>query len=132
MVADAEGGSKSARVSVTGADCDESARRAARQVAGSLLVKCSINGEDPYWGRVVSELGSAGVEFDPDLVTVSYGGVAVCREGVAAEHDAGAVASHLAGDQVRIDCDLGLGTGQASVLTCDLGHGYIDENRTTS
>ena len=80
----------------------------------------------------MSELGSAGVEFDPDLVEVSYGGVVVCRQGVAVDHDASAVASHLAGDQVRIDCELGLGTGEASVLTCDLGHGYIDENRTTS
>jgi glutamate N-acetyltransferase/amino-acid N-acetyltransferase len=132
MVADAEGASKSARVTVSGAASTESAKRAARQVASSLLVKCSINGEDPYWGRIVSELGSAGVEFDPDLVEVSYGGVAVCREGVAVDHDAAAVASHLAGDQVRIDCELGLGTGKASVLTCDLGHGYIDENRTTS
>jgi glutamate N-acetyltransferase/amino-acid N-acetyltransferase len=132
MVADAEGGTKSARVTVSGAASAESARRAARQVAGSLLVKCSINGEDPYWGRIVSELGSAGVEFDPDLVVVSYGGVSVCRQGVAVDHDAAAVASHLAGDQIRIDCELGLGTGEASVLTCDLGHGYIDENRTTS
>jgi glutamate N-acetyltransferase/amino-acid N-acetyltransferase len=132
MVADAEGASKSARVTVSGAASYESARRAARQVATSLLVKCSINGEDPYWGRIVSELGSAGVEFDPDLVEVSYGGVAVCRRGVAVDHDAAAVASHLAGDQVRIDCKLGLGAGEASVLTCDLGHGYIDENRTTS
>jgi glutamate N-acetyltransferase / amino-acid N-acetyltransferase len=132
MVADAEGASKSARVTVSGAASNESAKRAARQVATSLLVKCSINGEDPYWGRIVSELGSADVEFDPDLVEVSYGGVTVCREGVAVDHDAAAVASHLAGDQVRIDCQLGLGSGEASVLTCDLGHGYIDENRTTS
>ena len=95
-------------------------------------MKCSLNGEDPYWGRIVSELGSAGVEFDPDQVAVSYGGVKVCRDGIAVVHDPAAVASHLSGDHVEIDCELGLGSGRASVLTCDLGHGYIDENRTTS
>jgi glutamate N-acetyltransferase/amino-acid N-acetyltransferase len=132
MVADAEGGSKVARVTVNGAATDDEAARAARKVAQSLLVKCSLNGADPYWGRIVSELGSAGVEFDPDRVAVSYGGVTVCSGGVAAEHDSSAVIAHLAGARVEIGCDLGLGAGRGSLLTCDLGHGYIDENRSTS
>jgi glutamate N-acetyltransferase / amino-acid N-acetyltransferase len=132
MVADAEGATKTARVVVTGAASDGDARKAARQVASSLLVKCSLNGEDPYWGRIVSELGSAGVDFDPDRVAVSYGGVEVCHDGLAAPHDPEALALHLASDLVQIGCELGLGSGRASVLTCDLGHGYIDENRTTS
>ena len=56
----------------------------------------------------------------------------VCAGGVAAGHDAAAVAGHMAGRNLEILCDLGLGEGSAAVLTCDLGHGYIDENRTTS
>jgi glutamate N-acetyltransferase/amino-acid N-acetyltransferase len=132
MVADAEGATKVAHIRVAGARSDAEAHRAARKVADSLLVKCSLNGADPYWGRVVSELGSAGVAFDPDLVSVAYGSVVVCAGGVAARHDEGAVAAHLAGRSVDICCDLGLGEGAAAVLTCDLGHGYIDENRTTS
>ena len=66
MLADAEGASKIFQVRVTGARSDGEAHRAARKVADSLLVKCSLNGEDPYWGRVASELGSAGVDFDMD------------------------------------------------------------------
>jgi len=132
MVSDAEGASKVARVTVVAAASDAEAARAARKVAQSLLVKCSLNGADPYWGRIVSELGSAGVEFDPDLVAVSYGGVKVCSEGIAVGHDSAAVSSHLAGQTIEIECHLDLGTGRASVLTCDLGHGYIDENRSTS
>ena len=132
MVADAEGATKVVAVTVHGARSDADAHRAARQVASSLLVKCSLNGEDPYWGRVVSELGTAGVEFDPDRVAVSYGGVTVCREGIAANHDAGAVAAHMAGKRIDLDCDLGLGSGASTVLGTDLGYGYIDENRTTS
>ena len=82
---------------VRGAESDEAAHAAARKVADSMLVQCSLFGEDPYWGRVVSELGSAGTAFDIDRTSVAYGGVVVCAGGVAAPHDEGAVAAHLAG-----------------------------------
>ncbi len=132
MVADAEGATKVARVVVTGAASDAEAHAAARKVAGSLLVKCSLNGADPYWGRVVSELGSADVAFELDRTSVSFGGIVVCERGAAVAHDAGAVAAHMTGKTVAISCDLGMGSGEGGVLTTDLGHGYIDENRTTS
>ncbi len=132
MVDDAEGASKVAHVRVAGAEDDASAHTAARKVADSLLVQCSLNGEDPYWGRVVSELGSAGVAFDMERVSVAYGGVEVCAGGVARDHDPAAVAAHMAGRHIEIHCDLGLGSGTAAVLGTDLGYGYIDENRTTS
>jgi glutamate N-acetyltransferase/amino-acid N-acetyltransferase len=132
MAADAEGATKVAHVVVTGATSDDDAHRAARKVAESALVRCSLNGSDPYWGRVVSELGSAGVAFDLDRVEVAYGGVVVCRSGVAADHDGKALRAHMDGRAIEVRCELGLGTGTGAVLTTDLGHGYIDENRTTS
>ena len=132
MVADAEGATKVAHVHVRGARSDEDAQRAARRVADSMLVQCSLFGEDPYWGRIVSELGSAGTPFDIDSVSVAYGGVVVCSGGVGAAHDEAAVKTHMAGRHVEIVCDLGLGPGEALVLGTDLGYGYIDENRTTS
>jgi glutamate N-acetyltransferase/amino-acid N-acetyltransferase len=132
MAGDAEGATKVMRVVVTGAASDDDAHRAARRVADSLLVKCSLNGADPYWGRVVSELGSAGVAFDIDRVEIGYGEVTVCRGGVAVDHDAAALQEHMAGSHVEIRCALGLGQGTGAVLGTDLGHGYIDENRATS
>jgi glutamate N-acetyltransferase / amino-acid N-acetyltransferase len=132
MADDAEGATKTAQVTVRAAASDAEAHRAARAVAESMLVKTSLNGADPYWGRIVSELGAAGVRFVLGRTTVSYGGVPVCVHGVAAPHDAAAVAAHMSGRFVEIDCDLGVGAGCAAVLTTDLGHGYIDENRTTS
>jgi glutamate N-acetyltransferase/amino-acid N-acetyltransferase len=132
MVDDAEGATKVSHVRVTGAESDAAAHRAARKVADSMLVQCSLNGEDPYWGRVVSELGSAGVAFDIDTVSVAYGDVVVCAGGVSVGHDVAALAAHMAGRHVEINCDLGLGSGSAAVLGTDLGYGYIDENRTTS
>ena len=120
------------QVRVTGAPSEDEAVRAARKVAQSQLVKCSLYGADPYWGRIVSELGSAGVAFDPDRVSVAYGGVVVCRAGVAAAHDEAAVATHLARRHVELTADLGLGQAEAVVLTNDLTPGYIDENMRTS
>jgi glutamate N-acetyltransferase / amino-acid N-acetyltransferase len=132
MVDDAEGATKVSHVRVVGAESDGAAHVAARKVADSMLVQCSLNGEDPYWGRVVSELGSAGVAFDIDKVAVSYGNTVVCASGVAVAHDERAVKAHMAGRHIELTCDLGLGQGSAAVLGTDLGYGYIDENRTTS
>jgi glutamate N-acetyltransferase/amino-acid N-acetyltransferase len=132
MVLDAEGATKAVRVRVTGAAGADDARRAARQVAQSQLCKCSWYGGDPYWGRIVSELGSSGAAFDPDLVGVAYGGVVVCAAGVAVAHDAGALAAVMAEPRIEVVADLGLGEGAAEVLTCDLTPGYIDENMRTS
>ncbi len=132
MVADAEGASKIVHVRVSGAQSDGEAHRGARKVADSLLVKCSLNGEDPYWGRVASDLGSAGIGFDMDRLSIAYGGVEVCRGGVAVGYDVAAVARHLAGPMIDIHCGLGLSDGSGVVMGVDLGYGYIDENRTTS
>jgi glutamate N-acetyltransferase/amino-acid N-acetyltransferase len=129
MARDAEGATKLVRVRVTGAASTDEARRAARKVAESQLVQCSIYGRDPYWGRVVSELGSAGVAFDIDRVSVSYDGVEVCRAGVAVP-GANAV---IGSDRVlMLEIHLGLGDGVAMVTTTDLTPEYIAENMRTS
>ena len=132
MVDDAEGATKVAHVHVRGAVSDEAAHVAARKVADSMLVQCSLFGEDPYWGRIISELGSAGTPFDIDRILLAYGSTVVCAGGVGVPHDAAAVAAHLAGRHIVLECDLGLGSGEAVVLGTDLGYGYIDENKTTS
>jgi glutamate N-acetyltransferase/amino-acid N-acetyltransferase len=132
MVGDAEGHTKVVTVRVTGAASDDEARRAARKVGESQLVKCSLFGEDPYWGRIASDLGTAGVKLDPGALTIAYGGTVVSRGCVAADHDAAAVRDHLAGTRLEVLCDLGVADGAARVLTNDLTYGYIDENKGTS
>ena len=101
-------------------------------MADSLLVKCSLNGEDPYWGRVASDLGSAGIEFDMDRLAIAYGGThgVPGRGGRRARRGGGG--RHLAGPMIDIHCRLGLADGDGVVMGVDLGYGYIDENRTTS
>jgi len=132
MVVDAEGATKAVRINVTGAVSDAEAHQCARKIANSALVKCSLNGEDPYWGRVISEAGTAGVAMEPDTCSITYGGIQVSYGAVEVPHDVAAVAAHMAERWITIGVDLGLGSGSAAILTTDLGHGYIDENRTTS
>jgi len=128
MADGAEGATKRARVRVVGAASVEDARRAARKVAESQLVQCSLYGADPYWGRIVSELGSAGAAFDIDTVSIAYDGVVVCRAGVAVDYDGPLLQQR----EVEITCDLGLGDGAAVMTFTDLSPEYIAENMRTS
>lgn len=132
MAGDAEGATKLATVVVEGARSNRDARQAARAVAGSQLVQCSLYGADPYWGRVLSELGASGAWFDPEHVDISYNGITVCRGGVAVVHDEDAIEQVMAGREITITCDLHRGTEQARVRFTDLTHAYIDENKGTS
>ncbi|MET0827668.1 MAG: bifunctional ornithine acetyltransferase/N-acetylglutamate synthase, partial [Acidimicrobiales bacterium] len=61
-----------------------------------------------------------------------YGETIVCRHGVATDHDTAAVTEHMAGRDIELTADLGIGAGRATVLTCDLTHAYVDENMGTS
>lgn len=132
MAKDAEGATKLVRVRVSGARTQGEARVAARAVANSQLVQCSLNGGDAYWGRVLSELGASGAFIDPERVDIAYNGITVCRDGIACAHDEAALAAQMAGREIDLRCDLRLAHGEATILTTDLSHAYIDENRRTS
>jgi glutamate N-acetyltransferase / amino-acid N-acetyltransferase len=133
MAHDAEGATKFVRLTVKGARSNLEALQAARAVAESQLVKCSLFGGDPYWGRVLSELGASGAYLDPDRVDIAYNGITVCIGGVAAPvYDAEALAKSMQQNEIEVTADLGLGNGEATVTTVDLTPGYIDENMRTS
>jgi glutamate N-acetyltransferase / amino-acid N-acetyltransferase len=129
MARDAEGHTKVVRIEITGAASDHEADVAARKLATSLLVKCSFYGEDPYWGRVLSDLGTAGIALDTGAITVAYDGVVVSKGLAPTGANASAVAQQ---PEYTLWCDLGAGTGTAWVLTNDLTHAYVDENMGTS
>ena len=128
LVRDGEGASKLVRIRVTGARAEREAVGVARAIARSALVRTAIAGEDPNWGRVLAAMGAGPVQFDPDRVAVSFGGVTVCRFGVAAAFDRGQAAAALRGRDVAVTVDLGLGSEEATFLTCDLTHDYITIN----
>ena len=129
VVRDGEGAQKFIEVQVTGATSDESARKIGLAVANSPLVKTAIAGEDANWGRVVMAVGKAGEPADRDKLSIGFGGIWAAREGQPlADYDEAPVAAHLKGREIRIEIDLGLGEGRATVWTCDLTHGYIAIN----
>ncbi|PZU45781.1 MAG: bifunctional ornithine acetyltransferase/N-acetylglutamate synthase [Sphingomonas sp.] len=129
VVRDGEGASRFVEIRVNGAVSDESAHRIAMSIANSPLVKTAIAGGDANWGRVVMAVGKAGEPADRDLLSIRFGGVEVAARGmVVPGYDEAPVAAHLAGQDVEIAVELGLGDGRATVWTSDLTHGYISIN----
>ena len=129
VVRDGEGAQKFIEVAVSGAVSDDSARKIGLAIANSPLVKTAIAGEDANWGRVVMAVGKAGEPADRDRLSIGFGGTWAARDGQPLpDYDEAPVAAHLSGRDVRIEVDLGLGEGRATVWTCDLTHGYISIN----
>jgi glutamate N-acetyltransferase/amino-acid N-acetyltransferase len=129
MVRDAEGHTKVVTISVEEAASAADAERAARKLAGSLLVKASLYGSDPYWGRVLSELGVAGVAMDVDEVTIAYNDVVVSKGRAPTGADASSIAQQ---PEFTLTCRLGVGSQSYFVHTNDLSHAYVSENMGTS
>lgn len=129
VVRDGEGAQKFITISVSGAVSDDSARRIGLSIANSPLVKTAIAGEDANWGRVVMAVGKAGEPADRDKLAIRFADKWVAQAGLAADsYDEAPVAAHLKGREIDIGVDLGLGSGRATVWTCDLTHGYISIN----
>ncbi len=128
VVADGEGATRVGAVTITGAATEAEAEKLARSVATSLLVRAAIHGADPNWGRILMAMGTAGVAFDPRRVSVTCGGITVCRFGVAASFDRGQVAAAMDRPVVELGADVGSGDAAATVLTCDLTPEYVRFN----
>jgi glutamate N-acetyltransferase/amino-acid N-acetyltransferase len=129
VVKDGEGATKFVTVEVTGAKNDADARKVAMSIANSPLVKTAIAGEDPNWGRIVMAVGKSGAEADRDRLSIWFGPHLVAENGwVAPSYTEEAGASYMQQAELIIRTDLGVGTAQTAVWTCDLTHGYIEIN----
>jgi glutamate N-acetyltransferase/amino-acid N-acetyltransferase len=126
---DAEGVTKRIAISVTSALTEEDAVTAARVIARDSLVKTALFGSDPNWGRVLAAVGMAPVHLDPDRITVSFNGSAVCIDGVGAP---GARDVDLSATDIDVAVDLGVGSACATIRTTDLSHAYVEENSAYS
>lgn len=132
MAGDAEGRNKFVTVEVRGALLKEEARRAARQVVGSVLVKCAIAGECPYWGRVIAEIGASGVTINPEDISIYFGDHLVCDKSMATPFDRERVMEYMRGKEIDIIVDLHQGTAKARAFGSDLTHEYLKINMEKS
>ena len=128
IAADGEGATKFLTIHVTGAKSFADGKTIAMSVAKSPLVKTAFFGQDPNWGRVICAVGYAGVPMDPDKVLVKFGGIPVYAHGVGAEHDEEALRSVMAQHDILIEVDMGDGTEEATVWSCDFSYEYVKIN----
>jgi glutamate N-acetyltransferase/amino-acid N-acetyltransferase len=128
VVADGEGATKVVDIAVRGARTDAEAAVAAKSVANSPLFKCAVHGGDPNWGRIAAALGKSSAKIDQAKLSISIGGVKVFSKGTGANFDLKKVQQHLAGKEIKVLCELGLGKGQFTAVTCDLSREYITIN----
>lgn len=124
-----EGATKLITVDVNSAKTMAQAKRVAKSVVNSPLVKTAVYGCDPNWGRVIMAVGKS---FDPNIepgkVTIRFGDTTVFKKGSPVGCDLEALRKYLGQSEVIISVDLGIGKASARVWGCDLTEGYIKEN----
>ena len=132
VAADGEGSTKLVTIEVSGAPSVEAARRVARTVGNSSLVKTAFFGSDPNWGRIACAVGYSGVPVEPERVSIRIGDAFVFRrgEGVGAGREKARIAMKRPEFSVRID--LGRGAAQARYVTGDLSTDYVRFNSAYS
>ena len=129
IAADAEGASHLVEVEVTGTRDDAEARRIAKTVAESALVKTALFGADPNWGRIVSAAGYAGVLFEERDLSLWLGETLLYQAGAPVPFDAGALSTFMKQNrELRLRLQFTLGSGRCSFWTCDLTYDYVRLN----
>jgi glutamate N-acetyltransferase/amino-acid N-acetyltransferase len=129
IVRGGEGATKLVTVTVTGAASPTEARRAAKAIANSLLVKTAVHGGDPNWGRLIAVAGRAGVAFELSRAAVAIGSTVLFRDGRPYDEASPEAAEYLkANTDVLLSVNLGAGTASSTVWTCDLSAEYVRIN----
>jgi len=128
LAEDGEGASKLIEVRISGARDRDEARRAARTVSSSPLVKAAVFGNDFNWGRVLMAIGRSGAAIDLDHAEVRLGDVVAYARGGPTEVDVAAGVAAMKQREVVIAADLGCGAGSATAWGCDLTDEYVHLN----
>ncbi len=129
LVRDGEGASKIAKITVAGAKTSASARKIARTVAESPLVKTAFAGEDANWGRIVMAVGRADEPIRRERLAIAFGPHVAARKGaVAAEYSEETMSRYMKNAELEVAIDVGVGRASASIWTCDLTKRYVEIN----
>jgi glutamate N-acetyltransferase/amino-acid N-acetyltransferase len=125
IASDGEGATKLIEMTVKGAVNLSEARRAARTVVSSNLVKAAVYGNDPNWGRVTAALGRSGVELDEIKLDVEMAGIPVLKAGRPVPFERQTAVDALKQKEVKIVVNLNIGEGTATAWGCDLTEQYV-------
>ncbi|PYR20721.1 MAG: ornithine acetyltransferase [Acidobacteria bacterium] len=128
IVRGGEGATKLVTVIVAGAASSGEARKAAKAIANSLLVKTAIHGGDPNWGRLIAVAGRAGVAFELSRAAVMIGSTVLFENGRPYDEASPLAAEYLKGKDLTVSVDLGAGGASSTVWTCDLSAEYVRIN----
>ncbi|HTI67840.1 MAG TPA: bifunctional glutamate N-acetyltransferase/amino-acid acetyltransferase ArgJ [Caulobacteraceae bacterium] len=129
LVRDGEGARKFVKVTVSGATSEASARKMARTICESPLVKTAFAGEDANWGRITMAVGRADEPMDRDRLSIRFGELWAARDGtVSPDYDEAAMSAYMKRPELEVAVDVGVGAASATMWTCDLTHGYISIN----
>lgn len=125
---DGEGATTLIEVKVSGANDAANARKIAKQVVGSSLVKTAVYGNDANWGRIIAAIGATDVPLDPRCIDIQIGSQHVMRQSVPVAFDETVASLELAEDTVTIQIDLHSGEGWGVAYGCDLTYDYVKIN----
>jgi glutamate N-acetyltransferase/amino-acid N-acetyltransferase len=129
LVRDGEGATKFVKITVAGAESALSARKIARTVAESLLVKTAFAGEDANWGRIVMAVGRADEPVNRERMAVRFGDLVAAEDGaVSRTYDEAKMSAYMKRAELEVSIDVGVGRASASVWTCDLTKRYVEIN----
>lgn len=129
LVRDGEGATKFVKITVEGAESAASARKIAKTVAESPLVKTAFAGEDANWGRIVAAVGRADEPIDRESLSVRFGDLLAAADGmVAATYDEAAMSAYMENAELEVTVDVGVGRASSTVWTCDLTKRYVEIN----
>jgi glutamate N-acetyltransferase / amino-acid N-acetyltransferase len=129
VVRDGEGARKMVEITVKGAESDLAAKKIALSIANSPLVKTAVAGEDANWGRIVMAVGKSGEMADRDRLAIWFGEVRVAVNGERdPDYSEAATTAVMEKQDIPVTVDIGLGSGTATVWTCDLTKEYVAIN----
>ena len=129
IVQDGEGATKFVEIIVTGAKNTDIATNVAKSVANSPLVKTAIYGEDPNWGRIIAAIGKSYEDINHKSLGLCFGEHKIISGGMALDdYNEEIVMQYMKKDEIQITIDLGMGSCDHTVWTCDFSHKYIDIN----
>lgn len=129
LVRDGEGARKFVRIQVDGAASPASARKLAKSIAESPLVKTAIAGEDANWGRIVMAVGKTDEPVDRDRLAIKFGPHVAAVDGAPSPtYDEAKMSAYMKNAEIDITVDVASGRASATVWTCDLTKGYIEIN----